>query len=158
MFFFRQQESHGGQSFMFTIEQKLELRYEGSGAFNIVTIRRSIPRESNNYMRLGINDYHQMISGLPNLLKSAQEGKSEYEVELLTLFNVSTAQCMIKEKILADVTPSTVHLYHFSWQSFNRIANGDIFEDIVNYLPLTICEVEKIIQAQEKFERLYKEI
>jgi hypothetical protein len=143
---------------MFTVEQKLELRYDGSGSINIVTLRRSIPHDSDNYIRLSLDNYHQLISSLPTLIMSAQNGKTECQVELLTLYNASTGQYMIEEKILADVTPTTLHIYQFSWQSYNCIDNGETFEEIVNYLPLTVCEVEKLIQAQEKFERLFKEI
>jgi hypothetical protein len=159
MFFF-QQDLQGGECFMFSVDKKLELRCDCLKAVNTekVTLRRSIPEDSDQYIRLNLDNYRKMMSGLPTLLKSAKEGKSEYQTNLVTLCHSLIEEFKFEEAIQADVTPSTIHLFHFGWRSVIGQGNDETFEDVLSYLPLSVSELEKLISAQEKFEQLYKAI
>jgi hypothetical protein len=120
--------------------------------------RQNLPEDGDHYIYLNLEDFRKMMLGLPALLEMSTEGKSENEVTLVTMIKSLSGDYNFEEAIKADVTPSTIHLFHYAWRSFISFGENETFEEVLRYLPLSTSELEKLISAYEKFEQIYSDI
>jgi hypothetical protein len=140
-------------------DNKLELRYHQEPFIDIrnILLKTVGDDDQNHFLKVNHSEFKTFAAALPNLMEKMENGESEMKIDIVHLGGSSSGMYVESDNICADITPTRLHLYkhcYSHYNGFDELMNGR-HTSILEYLPLTINQLQKLIEVCEKFENVH---